>query len=208
MLENIKVLSHSSIRIEDGKVMYFDPFQVEEEPHDADIIFITHSHYDHFSPEDIQKIVKEDTLFVVPKTILADIEILHLGEDRIYALAPGEHTTVDGIRVEAVRAYNVGKKFHPKSNEWVGYIVCAGAIRYYIAGDTDMNEDNLGVKCDVALVPVGGTYTMDAEQAVEFVNILAPKAAVPTHYGSIVGEVKDAQDFVRNVSGNVQAVIR
>ena len=112
-----------------------------------------------------------------------------------------------GIRFETIPAYNVNKKFHPKENNWAGYIIEIDRTRYYIAGDTDINEENLKVKCDVAFVPVGGTYTMDYKEAAEFVNRIHPKIAVPIHYGSIVGTIQDAEEFINLLDENIEGKI-
>ena len=194
-LQNVQVLTHSAIRLEGEKVVYADPFHLTKETHDADIILVTHDHYDHFSAEDIAKVAKEGTLLICP----ASTKVLALeagfSEDKITVLAPGERTVEEGVSVNAVPAYNVGKQFHPKANGWVGYIVTMGGLRYWIAGDTDDNEDVRKVRCDIALVPVGGKYTMTAEEAAALVNAIRPKFAVPTHYNDIVGTAGDGARF-------------
>ena len=191
MLENIEINCHSSIKINKGVVIYFDPFKIEKEMHDADIIFITHNHYDHYSKEDIDKIIKEDTIIVAPKTTEKTIEKTQNG----IFVEPNKEYEIKGIKVKTVPAYNIYKQFHPKTNEWVGYIVNIDNINYYIAGDTDITPENKNVKCDVAFVPVGGTYTMDYKEAAELVNIIKPKIAVPTHYACIVGNKEDGEKF-------------
>ena len=191
MLENIEINCHSSIKISKGVVIYFDPFKIEKEMHDADIIFITHSHYDHYSQEDINKIIKEDTIIVAPKTTKQTIEKAQNG----IFVEPNKEYEIEGIKVKTVPAYNIDKQFHPKANEWVGYIVNIDNVNYYIAGDTDITPENKNVKCDVAFVPVGGTYTMDYKEAAELVNIIKPKIAVPTHYACIVGSKDDGEKF-------------
>jgi L-ascorbate metabolism protein UlaG (beta-lactamase superfamily) len=120
---------------------------------------------------------------------------------------PNETKTVLGIKFETVPAYNTNKPFHPKENNWVGYILEINNVRYYIAGDTDITEENSKVKCNVAFVPVGGTYTMNFEEAAELVNKIMPKVAVPIHYGSIVGTNQDAEDFINLLKSNIKGVI-
>ena len=195
MLENVKVLAHSAIRITGEKTIYFDPFHLTEETHDAELIFVTHDHYDHLSPEDIARIAKADTLFVLPATCRESALEKGLPEEQLVTMEPGEKKTVGGLDVEAVPAYNVMKLFHTKGKKWLGYVVTLDGTRYYVAGDTDNNEDVRKVACDVALVPVGGTYTMTAKEAAALVNTIRPKAAVPTHYADIVGSEKDAKRF-------------
>ena len=207
MLENIQVLTHSSIKISKNKIIYVDPFNIEKNYNDADIIFITHSHYDHYSEKDIEKVRKENTFFVVPEDV--KIELLHKGisNNKIESVKPNQTGEILGIKFEAISAYNVNKKFHPKENNWLGYIIEIDGTRYYIAGDTDINEDNLKVKCDVCFVPVGGTYTMDYKEAAQFVNQIKPKIAVPIHYGSIVGTMQDAEQFISLLDENIKGEI-
>lgn len=193
MLENIEVLCHSSIKLNKEKVIYFDPFEIENEYNDADIIFITHSHYDHYSEKDIKKIKKEDTIIVVPedlKTTVNDFE-----EKNIITVKPNQKYSIEDIEFETIPAYNTNKKFHPKENGWVGYILNIQNTRYYIAGDTDITEENQKVKCDIAFVPIGGTYTMDYKEAAELTNKIKPQIVIPTHYGKIVGSKQDAINF-------------
>lgn len=207
MLENIQVLTHSSIKISKNKTIYVDPFNIANNYNDADIIFITHSHYDHYSEKDIEKVRKENTFFVVPEDV--KIELLHKGisNNKIESVKPNQTGEILGIKFEAIPAYNVNKKFHPKENNWVGYNIEIDGTRYYIAGDTDINEDNLKVKCDVCFVPVGGTYTMDYKEAAQFVNQIKPKIAVPIHYGSIVGTMQDAEQFISLLDENIKGEI-
>lgn len=189
MLEEITINVHSSIKISNGKALYFDPFRVAEKTSDADIIFVTHDHYDHFSPEDIEKVMKADTIFVAPASTAALIRgTFGIPDERIVTVAPGDKKEVLGIPVEAIASYNPGKQFHPKANGWVGYVVTVGGLRYYICGDMDITEEGKGVSCDVLLVPCGGKYTMDPDEAAEFTGYLKPKYAVPTHYGNPVGD--------------------
>lgn len=204
MLENIEVLCHSSIRFNKGLIIYFDPFKINENYHDADIIFITHSHYDHYSEEDISKVIKDNTTIVVPKD-LEDI-VLQFGfaKEHIIVVSPNEEYSVLGINFKTIPAYNTNKNFHPKSNEWVGYIVNLDQTTYYIAGDTDITEENRQVKCDVAFVPIGGTYTMTYSEAAELINEIKPQIAAPIHYGLIVGNKEDANNFANLVDKEIE----
>ena len=187
----IEINCHSSIMITANKTIYFDPLKIEEECHDADIIFITHDHYDHFSIEDIKKIEKDDTVYVIPECMYN-----MLGGENVIVVEPGEKTIVEGFETFVVPAYNKLKPFHPKMKGYVGYNVLIEGKRVYVAGDTDMNEDNVKLKCDIALVPVGGKYTMDYKQAAELVNLIKPEIAIPTHYGDIVGDKNDGEKFI------------
>ena len=204
MLSNIECSGHSSIKIcKMGKVIYVDPYNLNNVCNDADIIFVTHNHYDHYSYEDIVKIKKDKTKFIVTSD-LYDTVCEYVGRDNVISVLPNENYEVDGIKFSTVCSYNVNKKFHPKENNWVGYIIELDGNKYYIAGDTDINEDNKLVKCDVAFVPVGGTYTMTASEAAELINIIKPKIAVPIHYGSIVGDEEDALTFIDEVDMDIE----
>lgn len=207
MLENIEVLCHSSIKISKEKVIYIDPFKIDKNHNDADIIFITHDHYDHYSEDDIDKIKKEDTVVVAPEGLLTKLLRKGFRQENIITVEPDEEYIVEGIKFETVPAYNTNKQFHPKDNGWVGYIIELNNIRYYIAGDTDITEENKQVKCDVAFVPVGGTYTMDFKEAAYLINEIKPKIAVPIHYGSIVGTNQDATDFIRLLHPSTKGII-
>ena len=201
MLDNIKWLGHASIKFNKGnKVIYVDPFRINMEYKDADIIFVTHNHYDHYSYEDIVKVMKEDTNLVITEDLYDTVSEY----SNAIGVVPNKDYEIDGIKFSTVGAYNVNKNFHPKDNNWVGYIIELEGIKYYIAGDTDINEDNKLVKCDVAFVPVGGTYTTDAYEAAELVNIIKPSVAIPIHYGSIVGEEKDALSFINEVDEDIE----
>lgn len=206
MLENIEVLCHSSIKISKEKTIYIDPFKINKKFKDADIIFITHSHYDHYSEEDINKIKKENTIIVIPTELKGKVENIY-GEEHIIVVEPSKKYVIEGIKFETVPAYNINKKFHPKENRWIGYIIEISGIRYYIAGDTDITDENKQVKCDVAFVPVGGTYTMNSKEASELVNIIKPKIAVPIHYGSVVGTKQDALNFINLVETDIMCEI-
>ena len=209
MTENITVFTQSAIRIGTSEgTVYFDPFQLGEAPRDADFILITHDHYDHFSPEDIGKVSKAETVLVVPEKMAAKAKEAKAMVKRIETVTPGISRNIDGLEFETVPSYNVGKVFHPKSAGWVGYILCVDGKRIYVAGDTDANEDVRQVKCDIALIPIGGTYTMDAKQAAEFINTIRPQIAIPTHYGSIVGSKKDAEVFLKHVDPSVETEIK
>lgn len=208
MTDNIKVYTQSSIRIESrvGNI-YLDPFQMKEAPHDAAYILITHDHYDHFSPEDITKVGRSDTVLIVPEKMKMKAYKAATSVGRICTVKPGTYHVLDGLELETVHAYNHVKPFHPKSAEWVGYILRLDGKRIYIAGDTDLTKESKQVQCDIALVPIGGTYTMNAKKAAELVNCIRPSVAIPTHYGSIVGKKEDAEVFRENVKEPVRVEV-
>ena len=207
MLNNIEVLYHSSIRINKEKTIYIDPFKIDRNYNDADIIFTTHDHYDHYSEEDIDKVINENTVIVIPEELLTKVLKKGINKNAIITVEPNQKYMVQGIKFETVPAYNTNKTFHPKENGWVGYVIGINGIKYYIAGDTDITEENKKVKCDVAFVPVGGTYTMDFKEAAQLVNQIQPKVAVPIHYGSLVGTKQDAEEFIKLLHTNIKGVI-
>ncbi len=180
----------------DGLMVYIDPWGVTR-PDPADVIFITHAHYDHFSLEDIERIRKADTRIVAPHDIAQELS----GD--VVAVRPGDSIDVSGIRGEAVPAYNVSEErleFHPRANEWVGYVLDLGGHRYYHAGDTDRLPDLDQVRADVAFLPVGGTYTMDVTEAAGLARAIAPELAVPMHYGFVAGTEGDGQRFAEEAA--------
>lgn len=207
MLENIEVLCHSSIRINKEKVIYIDPFKINKNYNDADIIFITHDHYDHYSEEDIDKVIKEDTTIVISKDLLKKLLKKGINKNAIIVAEPNKEYETQGIKFNTIHAYNINKKFHPKENNWLGYIITINNVKYYVAGDTDITDENRKVKCDVAFVPVGGTYTMDFKEAARLINEIKPKIAIPIHYGSIVGTEQDARNFINLLNSEIKGVI-
>ena len=188
----IEWLGHASFRIRGSKVVYIDPWKIDGEPHDADIVLITHHHYDHLSPLDIGLVSKPETLLVMPE-IAASKFAQPVGK----VIAAGESFQVGEITIEAVKAYNTNKKFHPESDGGLGYILAMDNTRTYHAGDTDAIDEMEQVRCDIALLPVGGTYTMTAEEAVIAVEKINPAIVVPMHWGDIVGDRAHAE-YVRD----------
>ncbi|MBQ9045921.1 MAG: MBL fold metallo-hydrolase [Oscillospiraceae bacterium] len=196
MLQSITVNTQSSIRIaRPGSTIYLDPLQIAGEPHDADFILITHNHGDHYSVADIRKIANPQTVLIVPQRMEAQAQELKSAVGSIEAVQPGARVSVRGLELETVSAYNLLKPFHPRSAGWVGYILILDNVRLYAAGDTDVTKESKAVQCDIAMVPIGGTYTMTAKQAAELVNTIKPTVVIPIHYGSIVGSVTDADTF-------------
>lgn len=204
MLSGVEVLCHSSIKINKNVVMYFDPYKIKNEEHDADIIFCTHTHYDHFSEEDILKVKNDRTIFVGTEDSYVNCIKLGFEDDRIIIVEPNKQYEVLGIKFETVPAYNIDKQYHPKENGWVGYIVEVHDINYYIAGDTDLTPETKMVSCDVALVPIGGRFTMNAKEAASLINTIEPQIAIPTHYGEIIGTKEDAELFQKLVKEGIK----
>ncbi len=204
-IENIRINTQSSIKLTLHKTVYFDPYKIENDIHDADIIFITHNHYDHMDNESIEKIKNEDTIIVAPKSME---EIIKKIEFKNYILLnPNEETNIDNINIKTIPAYNKEKQFHPRNNNWLGYIVKIDNITYYIAGDTDVTLEAENVKCDIAFIPIGGHFTMDVDEATELIKKINPKIVIPIHYGSIIGEKTFGKKLKENLSNtNIQVI--
>jgi L-ascorbate metabolism protein UlaG (beta-lactamase superfamily) len=199
-MDRIQWLGHSSFKISGQRIVYIDPYQIVPTSTHADIVLITHSHYDHCSPEDIMKVSDKHT------TIVAPLDCVDKIPDReVTVIRPGDEMEVKGIRIHAVPAYNTHKHFHPKSKGWVGYVIKINGMNIYHAGDTDWIPEmgKLG-HIDVALLPVGGNYTMGAEDAAHACDMINPEVAVPIHYGAIVGSMSDAVKFRDMVSCRVE----
>ena len=205
----IEVLCHSSIRIEgENKIIYIDPYRIKEEKNDADIIFITHSHYDHFSEEDILNVKSDNTRIVVTTDLLEKTLELGFKKEEITIVNQNNLYTILDIAVNTIPAYNINKQFHPKESNWVGYILTIEGKSIYVAGDTDINEENKNVKCDIALLPVGGTYTTNYEEAAELANLINPELVIPMHYGEIVGGKEDAIKFKKLINEKINVEIQ
>ena len=188
MLKNIKWLGHASFKITGEKVIYIDPWHLKKRDK-ADIILITHPHYDHFSPVDISKIQTDQTVIILPEEGKGKLK------GKIKKIKPGDSLSINEVTIEAVPAYNINKSYHPKEKGWVGYIIKMGGFSIYHAGDTDFIPEMKKIKVDIALLPIGGTYTMNAEEAAKACKAFNPEIAIPMHYGDIVGSIEDAKKF-------------
>lgn len=207
IFEKINVNTHSSICIRGEKTIYIDPLNIADAPHDADLILITHPHFDHFSPKDIKKVRKEDTVIAVPESMAALCK-LRTGMKPALVL-PAQTLELCGIPVETVAAYNRSKPAHRQSSRWVGYVLTLGETRIYITGDTDDIEECRSVKCDILMLPVsGGMFTMNAKQAAEVTNQIQPHTVIPIHYGAMLGGKDAAEQFRADVTAGIETDIR
>ncbi len=206
--DHIQITKQSSIRIRGSRTVYFDPYSIPNALHDADLVFLTHPHSDHFSPEDLTRVVKNDTLLVMPQSMEKEVSRSPFGYLRRMPVAPGETRSIDGIEFTAVPAYNHLKPFHPKRKHWVGYRLVMDGTAIYAAGDTDLLPELEQIRADIVLVPVGGMYTMGHKDAAALVNRIRPAYAIPIHYGSIVGTMEDAARFQDEVDSDIRVLIR
>lgn len=182
-------LGHAGFMLEGVKRIYIDPYQIKTGLPPADIVLVTHSHFDHFSQNDIKRILGDSTVIVAPSDCKMSVNVRNV--------KPGDTIEIGGVKIEAVPAYNIGKRFHPKESGWVGYVVEMDGVRVYHAGDTDLIPEMKSINADVALLPIGGTYTMNVSEAIEAAKTIKPKLAIPMHFGSIVGSTSDAINFCR-----------
>lgn len=187
-------LGHASFRISDGNtVIYIDPWKLKDASHDATLVLVSHSHYDHYSADDIAKVSGMTT-----KLIAAGDVVQEQGKGKV--LKPGQTIEVGTVKLTGVAAYNPAKSFHPKTNNWLGFIIEVAGKRIYYAGDTDETPEMDALKnIDLAPLPVGGTYTMNAAEAADATKRFKPKKAIPCHWGdvAVVGGQNDADEFAK-----------
>jgi L-ascorbate metabolism protein UlaG (beta-lactamase superfamily) len=198
LLRNLHWLGHDSYRIDSPVTIYIDPWRLPPGSPAADLVLVSHHHYDHCSPEDVESIRREATIVVANPSaagkLRAPVRVLHVGKS--IALRIPEGIEAAGVKIEAVPAYNIDKKYHPRDEGLIGFILQLGGERLYFAGDTDLIPEMTGLACDVALLPVSGTYTMTASEAARAAGVIRPRVAVPMHYGAgVAGTAEDAETF-------------
>lgn len=206
-MNNVKVFAHSSIFLEGKNKIYIDPFNIPENFHNADYIFITHPHWDHFSLVDILKVRTEETIFVIVKELFEELLDIGIKEDHILIVKPFENYHFEHFNFQTIPAYNLNKDYHLQEKGWVGYIIELEKTSYYIAGDTDVTKESKEIKADVLFLPVGGIYTMNYQEASELANYLKPKYAIPIHYGKVVGNNEDARKFCALLNKEIKSHI-
>lgn len=190
VLEHLHWLGHDSFRIDQPIVIYIDPWRLPPGSPSADLILVSHEHHDHCSPEDVERVRHNETTVIANPSAAAKLM------QPIAILRAGESVQIGDVSVEAVPAYNIGKRFHPKEAGHIGYVIVLAGERLYFAGDTDHIPEMKGLECDVALLPVSGTYVMTAEEAAGAVVDIRPKVAIPMHYGAgVAGTRQDAIRF-------------
>ncbi len=202
----ITVNKQSSIKIVGSKTIYVDP--IDYGPmHDADYIFITHPHWDHFSLVSILELRHENTVFLTPKDLVEELLNVGISEEYIYVVKPNEQLSLKSMDLKTIPAYNIKTKHHLKSQNWVGYLINIDNKSIYIMGDTDMIKEALDVKCDILFIPIGGTYTMDYKEAAKLTNIIKPHKVIPTHYGFCIGSINDAINFKSLINKEIKCEI-
>ena len=195
-MESLNINSHSSIQI--GNI-FFDPFQIDQPNPIAKLIFITHTHFDHLSVDDIKKVLNKNTIIIASHDAKETLETNF--DNKIILVKPNEIFEIDGIKVETFASYNINKQFHPQENNWVGYKITVDETSYAVVGDTDATPELENISADVLFLPIGGTYTMTASEASSLANKINPKLVIPTHYNAIVGSKADEKTFVNGLNG-------
>lgn len=202
------VLYHASIRFEyNGLVIYCDPFKIDKEYKDADLVFITHPHYDHYSIDDIKMISNEKTHYIAP--LSSKKYVKYLKSDNVVYVDPNKIYDMFGLSFNTIRAYNNHKPFHKKRFNWLGYVFNFDNETYYVMGDTDENEDVLKVKADYVFVPIGGTYTFNPEEAASYINKVEPKVVIPIHYGKTINNKKGiVNEFATKIKQDIKVEVQ
>ena len=207
MLNNLYWLGHASFRWEGSRIIYFDPWKIPKGSKKADFIFISHEHFDHCCADDLRRISTADTVIITDSESAAKLKSEKIACKEIKTLRPGENTEIAGLSISAVASYNTNKQFHPRGSGKLGFLVAMDKEVLYHAGDTDLIPEMKNVRCDVALLPVSGTYVMTADEAAEAAITIKPKVVIPMHYGDIVGTVSDAKRLQDLLQGKIEVKI-
>lgn len=200
----IEVLNHASIKITSDRVYYFDPYKIDKKVSDADYIFITHDHYDHFDYNSIKNVINESTMLIVPACLEEKVKEITNNYTIVY---PSCNYEIATLHFDTVPSYNIGKSFHLKEMNYVGYIVNIKNNKVYVMGDTDVIDEIKDISCDICFVPIGGTYTMNYKEASDYINRINPKDVIPIHYGSIVGNRDLGLKFSELVNSNINVKV-
>ncbi len=200
IMEKIHWLGHSSFAVYGSRTVFFDPYRIGGS-RKADLILVSHTHPDHFSPEDIAKVAGEKSTLVISSDAKPDYPA------NVITMRPGDKIEVMGMVIETIPAYNLTKAYHPRANDWLGYILTIDGMRLYHAGDTDFIPEMKGLVADVGFIPIGGTYTMESREAARAVSAMKLSRAVPMHWGGIVGTEDDAAAFEKLVAPTTDVVI-
>lgn len=200
----IEVLNHASIKITSDKIYYFDPYKIDKKMSDADYIFITHDHYDHFDNSSIKNVINESTMLIVPACLEEKVKEITNNYTIVY---PSYNYEIATLHFDTVPSYNIGKSFHLKEMNYVGYIVNIKNNKVYVMGDTDVIDEIKDISCDICFVPIGGTYTMNYKEASNYINMINPKEVIPIHYGSIVGNKDLGLKFSELVNSNINVKV-
>ena len=200
----IEVLNHASIKITSDKIYYFDPYKIDKKVSDADYIFITHDHYDHFDYNSIKNVINENTMLIVPACLEEKVKEITNNYTIVY---PSCKYEIEKLNFDTVPSYNIGKSFHLKEMNYVGYIVNIKKNKVYVMGDTDVIDEIKDISCDICFVPIGGTYTMNYKEASDYINRINPKEVIPIHYGSIVGNRDLGLKFSELVNSNINVKV-
>jgi L-ascorbate metabolism protein UlaG (beta-lactamase superfamily) len=205
----IERFGHASFQLVSSKRIYIDPYIIPKNPEKADFVFVTHEHFDHLDVNNVMKLSNSNTMLIAPPDCTSKVNKV-----KSKNVKPKESFELDEIKVETIEAYNInkfrspGQPFHPKDKNWVGYVITINNTRIYHAGDTDFIPEMKNLKnIDVALVPIGGYYTMDLKEAAEAVNTIKPKIVVPMHYNTFPEIKADPKKFANLIDKNIEVKI-